>query len=186
MQFLQGHDGRFERMLDTLQTLPIPLVDAEQVRRWFGEVKEFPNIDLLVQIISEGAPVAVTENGDLRAATEHENHNSARRQNREDVLMGRAFVPPREAVTKIASTRVSPMTVAVSTSKVRICHDLFNAVSGRGINEDTDTSAVPACKIGHVLRDVKQRILYLYGVAVVNAAEKGLRDPTVSPGWRPL
>ena len=58
-QFLQKHDGRFERMLDTLQTLPIPRVDSEQVRRWFSEVKEFPNIDLLVQIVSEGAPVAV-------------------------------------------------------------------------------------------------------------------------------
>ena len=79
MQFLQGHDGRFECMLDTLQTLPIPRVDAEQVRRWFGEVKKFPNIDLLVQIISEGAPVAVTEKRDLRAATEYWNHNSARR-----------------------------------------------------------------------------------------------------------
>ena len=32
MQFLQGHDdGRFERMFDTLQTLPNPRVDAEQV-----------------------------------------------------------------------------------------------------------------------------------------------------------
>ena len=30
------------------------------------------------------------------------------------------------------------------------------------------------------------RILYLHGVAVVNAAEKWLRDPTISPGWRPL
>ena len=61
MQFLQGHDGRFERMLETLKILPISRVDAEQVRRWFGEVKKFPNIDLLVQIVSEGAPVAVTE-----------------------------------------------------------------------------------------------------------------------------
>ena len=61
MQFLQGHDDRFERMLGTLQTLPIPRVDAEQVQRWFGEVKKFPNIDLLVQIISEGAPVTVTK-----------------------------------------------------------------------------------------------------------------------------
>ena len=84
--------------------------------------------------------------------------------------MGRAFVFPREAITKVAGTRVSPMTVAVSTSKVRICHDLSNAVLGRGVNEDTDTSAVPECKIGHVLRDVIWRILYLYGVAVVNAA----------------
>ena len=71
MQFLQGHDGRFERMLDTLKILPIPRVDAEHVRRWFGEVKKFPNIDLLVQIVSEGAPVAVTEKGDLRAGTEY-------------------------------------------------------------------------------------------------------------------
>ena len=81
-QFLQKHDGRFERMLDTLQTLPIPRVDSEQVRRWFGEVKEFPNIDLLVQIISEGAPVAVAGKGDLRAATEYGNHNSVRRSHR--------------------------------------------------------------------------------------------------------
>ena len=137
MQFLQGHDGRFERMLDTLQTLSIPRVDAEQVRRWFGELKEFPNIYILVQINSEGVPVAVTGKGDLRAATEYGNHNSVRRFSpeilakiREDVLMGRAFVFPREAVTKMAGTRVSPMTVAVSTSNVRICHDLSNAVSG--------------------------------------------------------
>ena len=30
------------------------------------------------------------------------------------------------------------------------------------------------------------RILYLHGVAVVNAAEKWLRDPTILPGWTPL
>ena len=124
-------------------------------------MKEFPNIDLVVQIISEGAPVAVTGKGDLRAATEYGNRNSVRRYSpeifaniREDVLMGRAFVFPREAVAKIVGIRVSPMTVAVSTSKVRICHDPSNAVSGRGVNEDTDTLAVPECKIGHVLRDV--------------------------------
>ena len=29
-------------------------------------------------------------------------------------------------------------------------------------------------------------VLYLHGVAVVNVAEKWLRDPTISPGWRPL
>ena len=58
-------------MLDTLKILPIPRVDAEQVRRLFGEVKTFPNIDLLVQIVSERAPVAVTEKGDLRAGTEY-------------------------------------------------------------------------------------------------------------------
>ena len=50
------------------------------------------------------------------------------------------------------------MRVAVSTSKVRICHDPSNAVSGRGVNEDIDTSAVPGCTIEHVLRDVIWRI----------------------------
>ena len=48
---------------------------------------------------------------------------------------------------------MSSMIVTVSTSKVIICQNFFNAVSGRGINEDTDTLAVPACKIGHALRD---------------------------------
>ena len=82
---------------------------------------------------------------------------------RKNVLMGRAFVPLREAVTKIAGTRVSPMTVTVSKPKLRIYDDLLNAVSGREINEDTDTSAVLECKIGHVRRDFIWRILYLYG-----------------------
>ena len=49
-------------------------------------------------------------------------------------------------------------------------HDPSNAVSGRGVNEDIDTSAVPECTIGYVLRDVIWRVLYLYGVAAVNAA----------------
>ena len=48
---------------------------------------------------------------------------------------------------------MSPMTVVVSTSKVRICQGLFNAVSRREINEDTDTLAVPGCKIRHAFRD---------------------------------
>ena len=62
------------------------------------------------------------------------------------------------------------MIEAISTPKVRTCHDPSNAISGRGINEDTETSAVPECTIGHVLRDVIWRIMYLYEVAVVNAA----------------
>ena len=80
-------------------------------------MKEFPNIEVLVQIISEGAPVAVTKTGDLRAATEYGNHKSARRFSpeilkkifiyRKDVLMGRTLVSPQEAVPEIAGTRMS-------------------------------------------------------------------------------
>ena len=72
------------------------------------------------------------------------------------------------------------MRVAVSTSKVRICHDPSNAISGRGVNEDTDTSAVPECTIGHVVWDVIWSVLYLYGVTVVNAA--GRHQKRVSSG----
>ena len=32
--------------------------------------------------------------------------------------------------------------------------DPSNAVSGRGVNEDIETSAVTECTIGYVLRDV--------------------------------
>ena len=48
----------------------------------------------------------------------------------------------------IPGLRVSPLTVAVSTTKARICHDLSNAVSGGGVNEETDTSVVPEFRIG--------------------------------------
>ena len=63
LQYLQVHGCRFERMLDTLQFLPIPHVDAESVRQWFGAVKDFPDSELLVQIISRGAPVPVSGQG---------------------------------------------------------------------------------------------------------------------------
>lgn len=58
------------------------------------------------------------------------------------------------------------MTVAVSASKVRIYHDLSNAVSGRDVNEDTDTLGIPVCKIGHVCGDIIWQILYLHAMVV--------------------
>ena len=79
------------------------------------------------------------------------------------------------------------MIVAISTPKVRICHDPSNAISGRGINKDTDTSAVPECTIGHVLGDVILKIVFLYGVAVVNAAGTSFPPPLASylQKWTP-
>lgn len=128
-RFLEEHGGRFESMLDTLSALPVPRVDTSKIRHWFGTIKEFPEIDILMKIVSEGAPVVVAGNGDLKAAVAYGNHTSVNHfsleileKNRDDVVMRRAFVFPREAVRKIEGVRVSPMTVAVSASKVRICH----------------------------------------------------------------
>ena len=64
MKFLQENDGRFRCIRDTLRSLPIPKVDVDNVRRWFGDVPGFPDIDLLVQIVRDGAPVAVCGTGD--------------------------------------------------------------------------------------------------------------------------
>lgn len=69
----------------------------------------------------------------------------------EGVSMGRVFsVSPGQAA-HISGIRVALMTVAVRTYKVRICHDLTNAVPGSSVNENTNTSAIPMeWKIGHV------------------------------------
>ena len=53
-RYLQVQGSQFERMMDTLKSTPIPRVDAAQGRQWLGGVKEFPDIELLMQIISQG------------------------------------------------------------------------------------------------------------------------------------
>ena len=163
-------------MLETLRSLPIPRVDVRAVQDWFGTVKAFPHVELLVDIIQGGAPVAVAAGGNLPAALAYGNHASVSGFSRDlldkicdDVLMGRAFVFPRSSAPRIEGLRISPVTVVASASKVRVCHDLSADVSGTSVNADTDPSAVPECKIGHVLRDVLWRILYLHGAPVANA-----------------
>ena len=177
-QYFQSAGGQFERMMDTVQFLPIPHVDIAQVQYWFGDVKEFPDIELLMQIVSQGAPVHVTGQGDLSAALAYGNHSSSRPFSShilekivKDVSLGRAFVFPRECAESIPGIRVSPMTVAESTSKIRICHDLTNARSGSSVNEDTDRSVYPDLKLGHVLRSVAWRILFLYSKFVAGKAD---------------
>ena len=68
----------------------------------------------------------------------------------------------REVADQIPGIRISPLTVAESTSKVRICHDLTNANLGRSVNEDTDRLFFPDFEIGHALRSVVWIFLFLY------------------------
>lgn len=173
MRLLNENRGRMDCMLPTLEVLPVPRVDLASVRSWFGDRFEFEHIELLLEVVHSGAPVAVSGEGDITAALTYGNHSSAFRYSSDilakivdDVLMGRAFVFPRTAAALIPSLRISPLTVAVSPTKIRICHDLSFDGNGNSVNADTDTTAVPECKIGHVLRDVIWRILYLYDTAV--------------------
>ena len=98
-RYLQVQESQFERMMDTLKSTPIPRVDAAQVRQWLGGVKEFPDIELLMQIISQGAPVPVAGAGDLSAALAYGNHSSSAlfsphilERIIKDVSHGRSFV----------------------------------------------------------------------------------------------
>ena len=100
-------------------------------------MKEFLDIELLMQIISQGAPVPVAGAGDFSAGLVYGNYSSPARFSPhilekivEDVSHGRSFVFPREVADQIPGIRISPLTVAESTSKVRIRHDLTNANSG--------------------------------------------------------
>lgn len=174
LAFLHKNAGDFECMHTLERLLPIPQVDPIRVREWFGGIKDFPLVDLLVQIVSFGAPVPVAEGGDLESALEYGNHRSALQHDahilakiREDVQYGRAFVFPYAAAYQIAGLRVSPLGVVVNPKKARIINDLRFS----GVNRDTDTSNAPECKLGHVLRDVVWRVLYLYNEFVRNAPE---------------
>ena len=148
--------------------LPVPRVHAGRVAAWFGYTKRFPQIDLLVKIITHGVPVAVDGGGDLGAALQYGNHRSIIPYEgnilckiADDVRLGRAFVFPRDAADRIPGLRVSPLGVTVSPSKIRIIHDLTFETSAPGVNADTDFSSAPPCKLGHVLRGIIWRILHL-------------------------
>ena len=95
---------------------------------------------VFLQIVSQGAPVHVTGQGDLSAALAYGNHSSSRpfsphilEKIVEDVSMGRAFVFPREFAESIPGIRVSPVMVAEPTPKIRICHDLTNTRFGSSV-----------------------------------------------------
>ena len=77
-RYLQVQGRQFERM-DTLKSTPIPRADLVQVRQWLGGVKEYPDIELLMQTISQGAAVPVAGAEDLSAALAYGNHSSSAR-----------------------------------------------------------------------------------------------------------
>ena len=166
--FLSMHGGRFSCMQALETKLLVPRVDAVRVLEWFGGIKRFPHSQQVAQILSYGVPVRVNGVGDLKAALQYSNHSSVDQYTghfvakvAEDVRLGRAFIFPREMASHIPGLRVSPVGVAASATKVRIIHDLTMAFSNPGVNGDTNFESAPKCKLGHVLRDIVWRILFL-------------------------
>ena len=139
--------------------LPVPRVNAGRVAAWFGDTKRFPQVDLLVKVITNGVPVMVDGGGDLSAALQYGNHRSIVPYEgnilckiADDVRLGRAFVFPWETADRVPGLLVSPLGVTVSPAKIPIIHDLTLETSVPGVNADTDFSSAPTCKLGHVSR----------------------------------
>ena len=138
---------------------------------WFGGEKHSPEIAQLIRFAKRGVPVCVASRGDLALALRYLNHSSAggfvdeiADKIRDDVKFGRAFVLPREAAARIPGMRVSPLAVTKSSTKLRVVHDLTfsSGPSTIGVNEDTDFSSASTCELGHELRDIIWRIMYLW------------------------
>ena len=94
-------------------------------------MKQFPNVDLLVQLVCHRAPVPVAAGRDLSAALQYDNHASTFpyerelwRKIRDDVRHDRAFVFPARAATLIDRLRVSPVGSVQKPAKLRFINDL--------------------------------------------------------------
>ena len=167
---LRQNDGSVKQLTSAVgpQTLA-PHVDVRQVKHWFGEIKQFPHIDRLLRALSPGVPVDVAQGGHLSEEVEYGNHSGVRGHAEEvakkvvtDVVTGRALVFNANFIEEIQGIRLSPLSV-VEEPKFRIIHDLTFAGSGNrsSVNEDTEFDCAPKCELGHVLRDVSLRVLYL-------------------------
>ena len=137
-----------------------PRVDVARVRCWFGEVKGFPQISGLLQVLCPGAPVDVAPGGDSQAQIAYGNHPSSESHTGvihgkivQDIVNGRALAFKRSSVSDIRGLRVSPLGT-VEGRELRIIHDLTFAGEGyrSSVNDDTDFSAAPPYELGHGLR----------------------------------
>ena len=113
--FLSSHEGEFACMRALENRLPVPRVNGGWVPAWCGYTKRFPQIYLLVKIITNGVPVVVNGDGDLSAALQYGNHRlvvpyegNILCKIADDVRLGRSFVFPRETADRILVSVCQP------------------------------------------------------------------------------
>ena len=144
-------------------TLVLPPFNVDDVKNHFGEVKGFPGISDLVEIIKHGVPVITSATPtDPRQALQYGNHSSIQEHRStvwkklcEDVRRNRCLVFTREAAAKIVGLRVAPLGDVV-TRKVRTINDYsFDPTTARGekggLNRDTVSEEAPPCLCGEAL-----------------------------------
>ena len=146
-----------------------PHIHPHIVRHWFGIVKNFPRVDQLLRVLAPGSPVCVARGGNLTADLAYGNHPvvaphavGVQQTICADVVHGRALVFKLGSACGIPGLRVSPLAVMLEP-KLRIIHDLTFARAGdhSSVNDDTVLFSAPSCELGHVLRDVLLRLLFL-------------------------
>ena len=167
---VQDNRGQFACMKSAEDGLGFPRVRSSFIRFWFGRRMKFPDANLLADVVEHGAPVHVSGTGDLQAALSYRHHRSVFLHMPvifdkiyDDVQYGRTFIFPRELASLIHGLSISPLGVVVNPSKTRVMNDLSHHTSdkGRCVNIDTDAAEAPCIELGHVLREVVERILYL-------------------------
>ena len=143
------------------------------------------------------------EGGDLTAELAYSNHPGIAQHDVaidkmicEDVVYGPALVFDLRFAGEILGIRISPLSVVLET-KYRTIHDLtFARAGGRtSVNGDTDFDSAPPSELGHVLREVLLRVMFLrqtHGssarillcrVDVKDAFRQVLVDPAGAPAF---
>ena len=184
-------------------SLVSPNISVATVRHWSGSVKQFPSIYFLLRVLAPGAPVGVSEGGELTAEIAYGNHPgialhdvAIHKKICEDGVYGRALVFDLNFVGEFLGLRISPLSVVLEL-KFRIIHDLtFARAGGRtSVNGDTDFDSAPPSELGHVLRVVLLRVMFLkktHGssarmplcrVDVKDVFQRVLADPAGAPAF---
>ena len=170
VHYFRASGSRFGCMRAIETALDVPRVKAARIRFWFGRQKGFPGVEQLADIAEHGATVHMEGGTDIGVALAYSNHSSVAIHSDtitakifDDVRFGRAVIFPRSEAHTIPGLRLSPLAVVVSPSKTRIIHDLTFSSSqdAHSVNADTDIKQAPPVALGHVLRDVIWRFLYL-------------------------
>ena len=125
------NDGRVGNVATGIGgTLVLPPLNVDDVKHDFGEVKGFPGISDLVEIIEHGVPMVTSSTpSDPRQALQYGNHSSEQEHIStvweklcQDVRRNRCLVFTREAAANIVGLHVA-LLEAMIIHKIRIMND---------------------------------------------------------------
>ena len=154
-------------------TLVSPPLNVSDVKQYFGDVKELPQVDDLLRVLQHGVPAETKQSqANLKTALEYGNHRTIQdhlpqiwEKLADDVRRNRCLVFKKRVAAELEHVRVASLG-AVVTSKVRIINDFsFDPNTARctkgGSNRDTLTQDIPRCLCGEALPKLLAEIVRL-------------------------